>query len=130
MIALDTNVLVRLLTNDEPGQARRAAALIEKHPVFVPKSVLLETEWVLRHAYGLGRPAIHAAFEKLLGLPQLAVEHSGAVREALEAYAAGLDFADALHMASSRMAERFVTFDQHLIKKAGRLPGLMPLAEP
>lgn len=49
MIGLDTNLLVRLLTNDNKTQAKYAEKLIEDNPVFIPKSVLLETEWVLRY---------------------------------------------------------------------------------
>jgi len=48
MIAVDTNIVVRLLTNDDPEQAGRAAAVVKNGPVFIPKTVVLETEWVLR----------------------------------------------------------------------------------
>ena len=65
MIALDTNVLVRFIANDDAVQAKRARLLIEKGPVFVAKTVLLELEWVLRGAYDLDRPTILKA---LLGL--------------------------------------------------------------
>ena len=58
MVAVDTNVLVRLLTNDHAAQAARAAAVFQSGPVFIPKSVLLETEWVLRYSYGLNTAAI------------------------------------------------------------------------
>jgi len=53
MIAVDTNLLVRLLTSDDPDQARRAARIMESDDIFIPKTVMLETEWVLRHAYGI-----------------------------------------------------------------------------
>ena len=64
MIALDTNLIVRLLTNDDPHQAQKAARLIDRHRVYVPKTVLLETEWVLRYAYYLEPGTINAAFRK------------------------------------------------------------------
>jgi predicted nucleic-acid-binding protein len=51
MMALDTNVLVRYLTRDEPEEAARAKSLVERGPVFVAKTVMLESEWVLRSAY-------------------------------------------------------------------------------
>ena len=70
MISVDTNVLVRLLTNDDPAQARRAARIMEKEDIFIPKTVLLETEWVLRHAYKIERSNILTAFRTLLGLPK------------------------------------------------------------
>lgn len=121
MIAVDTNVLVRLVTNDEPGQARRAAELLRRKPVFVPKTVLLEMEWVLRHAYRLERPAILRAFHGVLGLPTVTVEDGRTVARALAWYEGGMDFADAVHVASSGEAQEFTTFDARLARKAGKL---------
>ena len=71
MIAVDTNLLVRLLTKDDPRQAKRAAKVIESDNIFIPKSVMLETEWVLRHAYGIGKKSIMSGFKKMMGLPKL-----------------------------------------------------------
>jgi predicted nucleic-acid-binding protein len=68
MIAVDTNVLVRLLTEDDPDQAKRAARLFGENEIFIPKTVMLETEWVLRHAYGVDRKGILGAFQRLMGL--------------------------------------------------------------
>jgi predicted nucleic acid-binding protein len=59
MIALDTNIIVRLLANDDVSQARRAAEIIRNNEVFVTKTVLLETEWVLRHAYRIDRNTLN-----------------------------------------------------------------------
>lgn len=58
MIAIDTNVLVRLLVRDDDVQARRAVALFEQNEIYVCKTVLLETEWVLRFGYELDGAAI------------------------------------------------------------------------
>ena len=121
MIAVDTNVLVRLLTEDDAEQTRRAAALFRKHHVFVPETVLLETEWVLRYVYGLRPRSIDEAFRKLLGLSEVSVEDPGAVAEALDGYAQGLDFADALHLASSGGSEGFAAFDEDLARKGRSL---------
>jgi predicted nucleic-acid-binding protein len=118
MMALDTNVIVRFLTRDEPEEAARAKALIERGPIFVAKTVMLETEWVLRSAYRFGRSAIRAGFTAFLGLPGVTVEDETAVTRALAWYAQGLDFADALHVASCEKAEAFVTFDRALRRKA------------
>ena len=64
MIAIDTNVVVRFLTNDDPAQANRAEKVVRTENIFLPKTVLLETAWVLQGAYGLVRadvaPALHA----------------------------------------------------------------------
>lgn len=127
MIAVDTDVLVRLLTNDHAAQAARAAAVFRASPVFVPKSVLLETEWVLRYSYGLQTAAIARAFLALLGLPTVTVEDGPAVHRAIRLLEQGIDFGDALHLASSADAVRFVTFDAKLVKRA-RTVAPLPVA--
>ncbi len=124
MISVDTNVLVRLLTNDDPAQARRAARIMEKEDIFIPKTVLLETEWVLRHAYKIERPNILTAFQTLLGLPNVSMETPQTVVLALSFYAEGLDFADALHLSSSKGADAFATFDKNLLRKADIVPSV------
>ena len=121
MIAVDTNLLVRLLTKDDPGQAIRAAKIMESDEIFIPKTVILETEWVLRHAYEIDKAAIMKGFEKLMGLPNVRVEDQQTVFQAVSWYESGLDFADALHLASSVKADRFVTFDNGFIKRAQKL---------
>ena len=118
MIAVDTNLLVRLLTKDDLSQAKRAAKVMESDNIFIPKTVLLETEWVLRHAYGIGKDAITSGFQKMMGLPNVSVEDSQTVIQAISWYESGLDFADALHLASSMKADKFVTFDSAFIRKA------------
>jgi predicted nucleic acid-binding protein len=118
MIATDTNVLVRFLVGDEPAQARRARRLVEKSDVFVCTSVLLETEWVLRSAYRFDAAAISAAFRGLLGLPNVASDSPAPLAQALDGYDAGLDFADALHLASAHGASVFYTFDRRLLRSA------------
>lgn len=117
MIAVDTNVLVRLLTNDDPQQARRVAKLMESNEIFIPKTVLLETEWVLRHAYGIGRNAIMEGFQKILGLPNVTVKDPQAMSQAVLWCTQGFEFADALHLASSIKAEKFANFDITFTKK-------------
>jgi len=63
MIAVDTNLLVRLLTNDDPVEAKRALRVMESDDILIPKTVLLETEWVLRHGYVLAREIIAQSFQ-------------------------------------------------------------------
>jgi predicted nucleic-acid-binding protein len=121
VIALDTNVIVRLVTADDPPQLRTARALFQRGLLWVCKTVLLETEWVLRYSYDLDRDSIQKVFHRLLGYPQLQVEDRAAVLRALVLHGAGMDFADALHLASSGDADRFATFDQQLAKTARRL---------
>ena len=72
--ALDTNVVVRFLTGDDPGQSARARAIIGREPVFIPRTVILETEWVLRAVYDLSPARIIPALRALAGLPDVTVE--------------------------------------------------------
>ena len=130
MIALDTNVVVRFLTRDDPAQAVRALALIETGAAFVPRTVVLETEWVLRTIYRFERDAIAAGLTRLLGLPGVEVEDRPTVARALDWSRKGLDFADALHLASSTQAEAFATFDRALQRKARGLAGTVPVVAP
>ena len=118
MIAIDTQILVRLVTRDDDVQAKRAAALFKREEIYVGKTVLLETESVLRFSYELDRPLILNALKNAVGLPQVTVEDSPAVAEALHLFDTGMDFADALHLASSREAVQFATFDERLKKHA------------
>lgn len=117
MVAVDTNLLVRLLTNDHAARAARAAAVFRAAQVFVAKTVLLETEWVLRYSYELPADAIARAYLGLLGVPTVTVEDVSTVHRAIRMLGEGIDFADALHLASSAGAERFVTFDARLVKR-------------
>jgi predicted nucleic-acid-binding protein len=121
MIAVDTNLIIRILTNDDPLQAKRAVKVFESDTIFVPKTVLLESEWVLRYAYDIEKQHIIIGFKKLLGLPNVAAEDASAVQQAMAWYENGLDFADALHLASSKSVKAFATFDNKFSKKAGKL---------
>ncbi len=119
MISLDTNVLIRVLTADEPRQLKAALAVLRSgQPLWVCKTVLLETEWVLRYTYKLSREAILAGLQGILGYRALQVESRGTILQALRLYEKGMDFADALHLASSADADRFATFDRELAKVA------------
>jgi len=118
VVAVDTNVVVRLLANDDPDQAARAVALFRKSPIFVPKSVLLETEWVLRYGYDIPLASVVRAFLGLMGLANVTIEDAPDVHDAIGMMAKGIDFADALHLSSSTTAERFATFDAKLAKQA------------
>ena len=121
MIAVDTNILVRLLTKDDPQQARRASRAMQADSILIPKTVILETEWVLRHAYGIERDAIVDGLQKLLGLPNATAEDQQAVFQAISWYGSGMDLADAMHLASSVKADRFVTFDRDLVRRSKKL---------
>jgi len=116
--ALDTKVIVRLLTADDPVQAEAAKQIIQEGDVFIGVTVLLQTERVLRAAYGFGANDIAAGIRNLAGLSQVTVEEAGAVAQALDWTAKGMDFADPLHLARSAHCSAFVTFDRKLAIKA------------
>ena len=122
MIAIDTNVLVRIITNDQPEQVKKAVDLLAMSDVFVSKTVLLETEWVLHYLYNKKSEEILEALRTFLGLPNISFEHPQQITQALSWYADGLDFADALHLASSEKAETFMSFDKKFCKRASKLP--------
>jgi len=82
----------------------------------------LELEWVLRGGYKFERATIRGAMAGILGLPNVTAEDNVCVRDALQWYEAGLDFADALHVASCSKARRFATFDGKLVKRVKKLP--------
>ena len=102
MIALNTNLLVRLLTNDDPRQAAKVEAWLRdnatpKTPAYVDHVVLCELGWVLERSYGYDRAEVHAALAALLEQDHLKVESPGLVRQALMMYANGpADFSDYL----------------------------------
>lgn len=121
MIAVDTNVIVRLLTGDDPEQFKAASAAVQGQELFVCKTVLLESEWVLRFTYRFSREEIREGFGKLLGYENLQVEDRDAVLRSLAWYYQGMDFADALHLASCAEAERFLTFDRPFAQAAKAL---------
>jgi predicted nucleic-acid-binding protein len=131
MIGLDTNILVRYLTQDDPVQSPKATELIEQRltehdPGFISVLALAETVWVLERAYGLANADIAAAIERTLQADVLIVENEQEVFTAMVALKEGHgSFSDALIGALGARAgcSRTLTFDQ----KALRLRGFEPL---
>jgi predicted nucleic-acid-binding protein len=130
MIGLDTNVLVRYLTEDDPVQSPRAIQIIEselteQNPGVVGLVALVETVWVLRRAYGYSRTDVAAEIERLLQIDALVVAHEHSVFKAMNALKSGTaDFADVLLGAVNAEAGcvRTLSFD----RRAQRLPGFAP----
>ena len=127
MLALDTNVLVRFLVEDDPKQAAAAAALIERaaaadEPLFVPDIVVCEVVWVLTAAYRVARTEIASTLRELLRARSLVFEAADELSRALDAYTKGQgDFADYLIREQARSAgcTAVVTFDRALRREAG-----------
>jgi predicted nucleic-acid-binding protein len=132
MRSLDTNVLARFFIDDadDPQAARQRPAAIAALATraFVSVTVLLELEWVMRGFYGLPRRDLTRVVRALAGIEHITIEDRDAVLAALEAFGAGLDFADALHVARSARAAAFATFDRKLARRAKRL-ALSPAVE-
>jgi predicted nucleic acid-binding protein len=84
----------------------------------VPITVLLETGWVLEAIYELERSVVAGGLRQFLGLPNVEADHPRDVAAALQWYEEGLDFADAIHLALSREADRLATFDQAFARDA------------
>jgi predicted nucleic-acid-binding protein len=135
MLALDTSVLARYYVR-EGGAARAqelaARAVIERGAqLFVAKTVLLELEWVLRGVYGHPAQDVCRALDHLLSLEHVQIEGRAAVEAALGNFKRGMDFADALHHASSRACEAMLTFDHRgFVGKARRLAITPPVRLP
>ncbi|MEW5770157.1 MAG: type II toxin-antitoxin system VapC family toxin [Pseudomonadota bacterium] len=130
MIAIDTNILARFYVDDpgDPEAARQRPAarrlLAESPGIFVPLTVVLELEWVLRAFYGFAAADFARVVRHLLGLANVTVEEWPRVAEAVDWHVEGLDFADALHLLASRHCEAFVTFDdRRFARRAQRLGG-------
>ena len=125
MKALDTNVLARFFIDDpdDPQSAKQRPAAIAclSERAFVSVTVLLELEWVMRGFYALPRSSALSVMRALAGIEHITIEDRDAVLAALDAFDAGLDFADALHVTRSARAATFVTFDQRLAKRAQAL---------
>ena len=119
MIAVDTNIVVRLIVGDDEDQVRRALALAAEQPFFVSYTVLVETEWVLRSRYGYDRAAIATALTAFSQLIRVHYEDGDDVAWAIGRYAIGGELADYIHIAAARMVGRFASFERKLAARAG-----------
>ncbi len=120
MRAIDTNVLVRAIVNDDTAQSARAIALLTDHDIYIPVTVVLELEWVLRSRYAFAPKVVAQAIAKITALGNVVVGERAAVLAATARAAQGWDFADALHLALSEGCDDFTTLDADLAKRAVR----------
>jgi predicted nucleic-acid-binding protein len=127
VISVDTNILARFYCEDpeDPEAARQRPIarriILESTALFVPLTVILELEWVMRGFYEVEAVSVCEAMAHLLGMPHVTVEHWEAVSDAVNLHRRGLDFADALHWASSAACNRVLTFDRGFVRHARRL---------
>ena len=132
MIALDTNILARFYVDDpsdpEAVKQRPLARRLftESAQIFVPLTVVLELEWVLRAFYGFAAKDFVRVVRHLLGLPNVKVEEWSRISDALACHSDGLDFADALHGLASKHCTGFMTFDDRRFARRATSLGLTP----
>jgi predicted nucleic-acid-binding protein len=128
MAALDTNILVRWLTDDDAGQSTRVASLLEDKAnngerLFIPVTVMLELEWVLRSRYRFDKAAITSALDALLSVTELEFQTEPALEQALWLFkqAGAPDFADCFHVSwvSQSGQGPLLTFDERASKLEG-----------
>lgn len=125
MIAVDTNVVVRLLTKDDSVQYLKSLAVFQAPSIFISDTVILETEWVLRFSYSFQSDEICQALTQLLGLPNLHLTNSNRINQALQWHQGGLGFADALHLASCQQCSVLYTFDKQFVRSTCELSSVL-----
>ena len=130
MQALDTNVLACVILRDDEAQFQRATKAMSAPDLFVPVTVLLETAWLLSKSYRLPKTEVVAALQGVTALPNVRVDRAPEVDTALNWAAAGMDVADALHLALSREADSLLSFDHPLARQADRLGASPRVVEP
>lgn len=117
IVAVDTCVVVRLLTKDDLKQYQKSYKLFEDNQIFICDTVVLETQWVLKAAYSYTREQIASDLHWLCGLEQVRLESSASVANAINWFELGLDFADAFHLAKSQQYSALYTFDKEFAKR-------------
>jgi predicted nucleic-acid-binding protein len=123
MIAVDANVILRLIVGDDERQLANAEKLFATKRVYLLPTVILETEWVLRSRYRYGRARVADAILAVMSLPGVTVEHSDAIMWAVGIYRKRGDFADLMHLACVPVGvSAFATFDQGVVADAGSEP--------
>ena len=126
MRAVDTNILARFYLRDDAAQGRMAASVLAAGDVFVPKTVILELEWVLRYVAEQPESKVIECLAHLITLPGITVEDRDEVEAALSHCRKGIDFADALHLAASKACSELLTFDDRGFARRARTLRLKP----
>ncbi|MDZ8185172.1 MAG: type II toxin-antitoxin system VapC family toxin [Nostoc sp. ChiSLP02] len=121
MIGVDTNIIVRFLTQDDELQFQKSREIFQSQDIFIADTVILETEWVLRFAYKFKLDDVCTALRNLFGLPNIYLTNPSLIFQVIQWYENGLDFADAFHLALSQQCSEFYTFDEKFAKRAKEL---------
>ncbi|MBM3310766.1 MAG: type II toxin-antitoxin system VapC family toxin [Candidatus Aminicenantes bacterium] len=121
MIALDANLLIRLIVEDDFKQAEAAESLLKNagDVFFIPDLVLAELVWVLERRYAFSKPEVEQVLSELLGRRDVVFEDESRVRAAVRAYGGGLDLADGLIVETAREigCRSLASFDDVLVSK-------------
>lgn len=117
MRAVDTNIVARMLLDDDPVQSPLANRIINEG-AFVPSTVLLETAWLLGSRYGFERKAVAAYLQALIEMPSISIANYETTQWALRRLSERGDVGDLLHLVASEGASEFVTFDRNLVRDA------------
>ncbi|TMG99013.1 MAG: type II toxin-antitoxin system VapC family toxin [Betaproteobacteria bacterium] len=125
MRAVDTNILARYYLRDAV-QGRIAARVLSAGDVFIPKTVILELEWVLRYVADQPESKVIDCLAHLIALPGITVEDRDEIEAALNHCRNGIDFADALHLAASKACTELLTFDDRGYARRARNLRLKP----
>jgi predicted nucleic-acid-binding protein len=124
--AVDTTILARFYLQDDAAQGRMAASVLAAGDVFVPKTVILELEWVLRYVAEQPESKVIECLAHLITLPGITVEDRDEIEAALSHCRKGIDFADALHLAASKACSELLTFDDRGFARRARTLRLKP----
>lgn len=117
---IDTNIVVRLITEDDERQFGIARRELDRGDLMLSMAVIVETEWVLRGGYRWTRVAINRALRAFTSLAAIHVEDEAGLSAILDDHEHGMDLADALHLLDAQRgrAEAFLTFDRDLARCA------------
>lgn len=118
VIAIDTNIVLRIILRDDEGQYQRACQLFKSDRVCVPHTVILEAEWVLRSVFGFSAKEAAGGLEGFLSLKRIFVLNRVKVLEALQRSYDGFDFADALHYLLASGDVEMKSFDKKFVNRA------------
>lgn len=133
MKVVDTNILLRFFIDDpddlEAVRQNPLAEQIMQDPVYIPMTVILEFEWVMRGFYKLPKANVIEIFTILMSYAHIIIENRKVLAKAIELHEQGLDFADALHLVQTLHYQGFVTFDNNFFKRAKKLGYNIALAD-
>lgn len=121
MVAVDTNIVIRLITGDDTKQLEIATQLVENSGIWIGQTVTLETAWVLEHLYGINISEIRTSLRNLTETEGVTFESEDCVLDALALTENGVEISDALHLAfSSNSLAYFYTFDKNFHRRASK----------